>query len=75
MPRSSTANKSSRDKVRAYRARLRRKGLRPVQIWLPDTRSRQFRVEAHKQSLAVARSQSDREDQTFINAISDWGDD
>ncbi|HWZ67422.1 MAG TPA: antitoxin MazE family protein [Stellaceae bacterium] len=32
----------SRDKVRAYRERLRRQGLRPVQIWVPDVRSPGF---------------------------------
>ena len=46
----------SRAKVAAYRARLRRQGLRPVQIWVPDTRSPAFTTEAHRQSLAVARS-------------------
>jgi hypothetical protein len=29
--------KSSRDKVRAYRKRMRAKGLRLVQIWVPNT--------------------------------------
>ena len=31
--------KSSRDKVRAYRKRMRAKGLRLVQIWVPDTKT------------------------------------
>ena len=30
--------KSSRDKVRAYRQRMRAKGLRLVQMWVPDTK-------------------------------------
>jgi hypothetical protein len=72
MPRSSTAKTSSRDKVRAHRARLRRQGLRPVQVWLPDTRSPGFKAQAHRQSLAVARSRFARADQAFIDAISDW---
>jgi hypothetical protein len=29
--------KSSREKVRAYRARMRAKGMRLVQMWVPDT--------------------------------------
>jgi hypothetical protein len=65
--------KSSRDKVRAHRARLRRQGLRPVQFWLPNPRSRQFVREAHAQSLAVARSRFAGDDQAFIDAVSDWG--
>ena len=66
--------KSSRDKVRAYRERLRRQGLRPIQIWVPDVRSRAFRAEAHRQSLAVAESSHAAEDQEFIDAVSDLGE-
>lgn len=64
-------SKASRDKVRAHRARLRRQGLRPIQIWVPDVRSSAFRREAHRQSLAVARSAQAAEDQAFIDAISE----
>lgn len=63
--------KPSRDKVRAHRDRLRRQGLRPIQIWVPDVRSPAFAAEAHRQSLAVARSPHAEEDQEFIDAISD----
>jgi len=62
---------SARDKVRAHRQRLREQGLRPIQIWVPDVRSRAFKLEAHRQSLAVAHSQYAREDQDFVDAISD----
>jgi hypothetical protein len=62
----------SRDKVRAHRERLRRRGLRPIQIWVPDVRSPEFAAEAHRQSLAVARSLHAKDDQEFIDAISDW---
>jgi hypothetical protein len=63
---------SSRDKVRAHRARLRRRGLRPVQIWVPDVRSRSFRREAQRQAALVAISPHEAEDQAFVDAISDW---
>jgi hypothetical protein len=62
--------KSSRDKVRAHRARLRAAGLRPVQIWIPDTRSPEFAAEAHRQSVNIANSPTEAEDQAFIDAIS-----
>ena len=62
--------KSSRDKVRAHRARLRKQGLRPIQIWVPDTRSAAFAKEAHRQSLNIANSPTEAEDQAFIDAIS-----
>ncbi len=66
-------SKSSRDKVRAHRSRLREQGLRPIQIWVPDMRSPTLVAEAHRQSLAVARSSHAKEDQEFIDSISDWG--
>ena len=71
---SSRRPKSSRDKVRAHRERLRRQGLRPIQIWVPDVRSPAFVDEAHRQSLAVAQSEHAQADQDFIDAVSDAGD-
>ena len=66
--------RNSREKVRAYRERMRAKGLRPVQIWVPDTRAPAFAEQAHRQSLAVAQSERAREHQNFIDAISDRRD-
>jgi Protein of unknown function (DUF3018) len=66
-----TGSKSSRDKVRAHRERLRREGLRPVQIWVPDVRSPSFKAKAHRQSRAVAISIHAGEDQAFIDSVSD----
>jgi Protein of unknown function (DUF3018) len=66
--------KPSRVKVREHRERLRKQGLRPIQIWVPDVRSPAFRSEAHRQSLAIATSPHARDDQAFIDAVSDWGD-
>lgn len=70
----SDRRKSARERVRAYRKRLREQGLRPIQIWVPDTRSARFRAEAHRQSMAVAESVHSREDQDFIDSISEFGD-
>ena len=70
----SDKRKATREKVRAYRERLRRQGLRPIQIWVPDTRSPQFQEEAHRQSAAVARSAHESENQAFIDAVSDLDD-
>jgi hypothetical protein len=60
--------------VREHRQRLREQGLRPIQIWAPDVRAPGFRADARRQSRAVATSECEREDQAFIDAISDWGD-
>jgi hypothetical protein len=62
--------KSSAAKVRAHRARMRAKGMRLVQIWVPDTRSPAFAAEAARQSRRVARSAGEKEDQAFVDAIS-----
>ena len=71
---SESSPKSSRVKVREHRERLREQGLRPIQIWVPDVRSPAFRSEAHRQSQAIATSPHARDDQAFIDAVSDWGD-
>ena len=67
-----TRSNPSRDKVRAHRSLLRKQGLRPLQIWVPDMGSPAFITEAHRQSLAVAKSSQALEDQTFIDGVSDW---
>jgi hypothetical protein len=63
--------KLSSDKVKTHRSRLRARGLRPIQIWVPDVRAASFRREAHRQSMAVAASAVAAEDQAFIDAVSD----
>jgi hypothetical protein len=73
-PKPSRRPKPSRAKVREHRDRLRSQGLRPIQIWVPDMRAPAFRAQAHRQSLAVRASARAREDQTFIDAVSDRGD-
>ena len=61
---------STRDRVRQHRARLRSQGLRPLQIWVPDVRAPEFIAEAHRQSVAVAASEREVDDQAFVDAIS-----
>jgi len=66
-----SARKRSRDKVRTHREKLRKQGLRPIQIWVPDVRAPSFKAKAHRQSLAVAQSAYEKDDQDFIDAVSD----
>ena len=66
--------KPTRMKVQAHRDRLRAQGLRPIQIWVPDVRSPEFRAEARRQSALVAASEHAADDQAFIDAISEWND-
>ncbi len=69
---SSASSSRSRDKVRQHRERLRALGLRPVQLWVPDTRSEGFRSEARRAAEAVAASAAEPFDQGFIDAVSEW---
>jgi len=66
------ASSSCRSRVKAYRARLRSQGLRPIQIWVPDVNAPGFTEEAHRQSRAVTASREAAEDQTFVDSVTDW---
>jgi len=44
--------------------------LRPVQIWVPDVRAPEFVAEAHRQSVVIATSEGEADDQAFVDAIS-----
>jgi hypothetical protein len=61
---------STRERVREHRAKLRKLGLRPIQIWVPDVRAPEFAAEAHRQSAAIAASEMEADDQAFVDAIS-----
>jgi len=60
--------------IRERHDRLRRQGLRPVRIWVPDPNAAAFATEAHRQSAAVAASGRSGEDQDFVDAASRWDD-
>ena len=48
-----------REKSRTYRERQRAKGLRPVQHWVPDTRSPEFLARARRECEALKGDQSE----------------
>jgi len=52
--------------IQRYRKRQKQRGLRMLQIWVPDTRIPGFAEEAERQSI-VACSNTDLE-----NSIMDW---
>ena len=49
---------STKDRVQKRRAALRMAGLRPVQIWVPDTRRPDFAAECRRQCHLVAQADS-----------------
>ncbi|MGO9740450.1 MAG: antitoxin MazE family protein [Roseiarcus sp.] len=66
-------------RVRKRREALRRAGLRPVQIWVPDTRRPGFAEECRRQSAMVSAAEAgDSELSAFMEAalgeIEGWTD-
>jgi hypothetical protein len=59
-------------RVHKHRNALRAAGLRPIQIWVPDVRSKSFATQARKQSLAISASAQEQDDLAFIESIADW---
>ncbi|KKB62409.1 hypothetical protein WM40_17375 [Robbsia andropogonis] len=59
------------DRVRAHRRNLRAFGLRPIQIWVPDTRPAGFAEECIRQSQVVAHSTSEQELTEFVESASE----
>jgi hypothetical protein len=57
--------KATSERVQKHRTALRASGLRPVQIWVPDTRRPGFAQECQRQSRLL---QSDSQDRTTV----DW---
>jgi hypothetical protein len=60
---------AARERVRKHRESLRARGLRPIQIWVPDTRKPGFAEEAHRQSLASRNDPHEKEIFDFIDAV------
>ena len=58
------ARSSVNSRVRKHRQALRRAGLRPVQIWVPDTRRADFPAQCRRQALLAARA--DRADESLL---------
>jgi len=57
-----------RQRVQSHRDRLRAAGLRPVQIWVPDTRRPGFAEECRRQSRLVAQAdKADTDMQGFMD--------
>jgi hypothetical protein len=49
---------SRAERVARRRAKLRAAGLRPVQLWVPDTRTAEFAEECRRQSQRIRESET-----------------
>lgn len=55
-------------RVQKHRDALRKAGLRPIQIWVPDTRRPDFAQECRRQSQLVAQADmADPDMQQFVD--------
>ena len=61
------------ERMAAYRARMRAAGLRPVQIWVPDTSAPDFADKCRRQALEIAaRDSAGDEAMRLIEATYEW---
>lgn len=63
--------KSSAIRVKKHRDALRASGLRPIQIWVPDTKRKDFAKECHRQSKLIKHDPQEKEILKIIELISD----
>lgn len=59
------------ERVQRHRDGLRQAGLRPVQIWVPDTRRPGFAEECRRQSLTLSHDPNEAETVRFLEAAAD----
>jgi len=58
-------------RVRKHRLALRAAGLRPIQIWVPDTRRAGFADECRRQCLVLRRSKSEANHLKWLANVAD----
>ena len=59
--------------MKTYRQRMRAAGLRPVQIWVPDTRAPGFAETCQRQAAAVATHDPAGDDiMRFVGGVYEW---
>lgn len=71
-----TNTRTSAERVRRRRDKLRAAGLRPVQIWVPDTRAAGFGEECARQARLIREAEtpeSRTEDETWFEASDKTG--
>ena len=74
------ANRTLAERVRKHRDALRAQGLRPIQIWVPDTRAEGFAEECARQvALAAGADRANPESTRFADSaledlakLGDW---
>ncbi len=66
--------KTSKDRVKNHRRRMRAAGLKAVQIWVPDTRVPGFAEECRRQSRIIRNDPEELHELERLAEIADWGE-
>ena len=59
------------DRVRKHRESLRAAGMKPVQIWIPDTQSESFRQKCERESLSLVADPQEAAALAWIADVAD----
>jgi Protein of unknown function (DUF3018) len=65
---------TSRVRTRRYRDGLRRQGLRPVQIWVPDLRAPGLKAEVERQCIAINAADRAEDLMGWLEHVSSFDD-
>jgi antidote-toxin recognition MazE-like antitoxin len=65
----------AKERMRGYRARKQATGLRLIQLWVPDTRSKRFAAECKRQCRLLKGDPAEAEALQFIERAGAWEDD
>jgi hypothetical protein len=63
---------AARERVRKHRESLRARGLRPIQIWVPDTRRPGFAEEVRRQCRSLDNDPQEKEVLDWIEKAMDY---
>lgn len=64
-------SRSSASRIQKHHAQLRAAGLRPIHIWVPDTRRPGFAEECRRQSLSLRDDPQEKEVGEWLEQVGD----
>jgi hypothetical protein len=71
MEQGSSMETTVTERVRKHREGLRAAGLKPVQIWVPDTRQESFRKRGERECLSLVDDPHEAETLAWIAEVAD----
>ena len=71
MTTNSQPRKTSRERTRTYRERLRARGLKPVTIWVPDLNDPKVRERIAQECRQLDQSEDEKEVLALVSSLAD----